>query len=186
MPRYYEFEVSLQGMQARIWRRFLLRTTCTFTHLHAAIQDSFGWQGYHLWEFRLPTWRGAPIAGLPGGEAHGRATPDARKVKLNSYFTGKQRVEWCEYLYDFGDDWTHDVKLIAVHSEKESFKRRLLGGERSGPPEDCGGPPGYERLVHYRSTGEDPYGDDAAELGEWLGDWQPDVDMGGIKAAFDR
>ena len=91
-----------------------------------------------MWEFRLPTLDGTPIAGLPGGEELGRNTPDAKQVKLNTYFTGKRVVEWCEYVYDFGDDWTHDVKLIAVRSEKESFKRRLLDGERTGPPEDCG------------------------------------------------
>jgi len=55
IPRYYEFEVSLQEIQPRIWRRFLLRTTSTFTHLHDAIQDCFGWQDDHLWEFRLPS-----------------------------------------------------------------------------------------------------------------------------------
>ena len=39
MPRYYEFEVSLQELQPRIWRRFLLRTTATFAQLHQAIQQ---------------------------------------------------------------------------------------------------------------------------------------------------
>ncbi len=189
MPRYYEFEVSLQEAQPRIWRRFLLRTTSTFRHLHAAIQDSFGWQDSHLWEFRLPTYEGTPIAGLPvppGEDDFGRPMPDARKVKLNSYFTGRVKVEWCEYLYDFGDDWTHDVKLVAVRSLKESFRRRLLDGDLSGPPEDCGGVAGYDRMVHYRMTGEDLLEDDPDGLGTWLGDWQPALDLARLKAAFDR
>ena len=63
MPKYYEFEVSLQEIQPRIWRRFLLRNTATFAQLHQAIQQSFGWQERHLWEFRLPTHQGRPIAG---------------------------------------------------------------------------------------------------------------------------
>lgn len=184
MPKYYEFEVSLQEIQPRIWRRFLLRTTATFAQLHQAIQASFGWLECHLWEFRLPTHQAVPIAGLPGGD---RPTPDAKTVKLNSYFTGKRAVEWCEYLYDFGDDWTHDVKLIAVRSDEETFKRRLLDGDRAAPPEDCGGTPGYERMVHFVETGEDAYDEDPEELAAWLDGWRPDAfELVEAKADFDR
>ncbi|MCK5806271.1 MAG: plasmid pRiA4b ORF-3 family protein [Lentisphaeria bacterium] len=187
MPTYYEFDISLQAIQPRIWRRLLIRTTANFALLHKAIQDSFGWQDCHLWEFRLPTLQGQPIAGLPDGEEYDRPTPNARQVKLNTYFTGKRVVEWCEYLYDFGNDWIHDVTLLAVRSEKESFKRRLLGGDRTGPPEDCGSTRGYERMVHFVETGEDLYGDDAVDLGAWLGEWRPDgFDLAQTKTEFDR
>ncbi len=155
MPRYYEFEIALREFQPRLWRRLLLRTTASFAQFHKAIQDSFGWKKCHLWESRLPTHQGRPIAGLPGGEEFDRPTPDARQVKRSSYFTGRRVVEWCEYLYDFGDGWTHDVKLVAVHSDHESFKRWLLEGERAAPPEACDGTPGYARMVHYLETGED-------------------------------
>ena len=184
MPRYYEFDVALSDSQPRVWRRFLLRTTSTFAHLHHAIQDSFGWTESHLFEFRLPG-DGRPIAGLPGGEEYGPPTPEARDVKLNTYFTGTRVAEWCEYVYDFGDDWVHDVKLMAVRSDKQAFKRRLLDGEWAGPPEDCGGVPGHERMVHFRLTEEDPDGEDPQELADWLGDWQIEADMGRVKAGFD-
>mgnify|MGYP002634832510 FL=1 len=166
----------------RDWRR-----RATFAQLHHAIQQSFGWQQCHLWEFRLPTYQGPPIAGLHGGEEYDRPTPDAKTVKLNTYFTGKRVVEWCEYLYDFGDDWTHDVKLIAVRSHKEAFKCRLLDGERAAPPEDCGGTPGYGRMVHFIETGEDTYDDDPEGLGTWLGGWHPDAfELATAKNEFDR
>jgi len=187
MPRYFELDVALQEIQPRIWRRLLIRTTSTFAHLHNAIQQSFGWQDYHLWEFRLPTFNGAPIAGVPQDEDFGRPTPDARQVKLSSYFTGKNVTEWCEYLYDFGDDWCHDVKLVRVVSDKESFKQRLLAGERACPPEDCGGASGYERMVHFVQTGEDILEDDPEGLRTWLMGWQPDAfDLGVAEAKFDR
>lgn len=154
------------------------RTAAAFAQLHQAIQQGFGWQECRLWEFRLHTFQGRPIAGLPGGEEYDRSTPDAKTVKLNSYFTGKRVVEWCEYLYCFGDDWTHDVKLIAVHSDKESFKQRLLEGERAAPPEDCGGTPGYERMVHFLETVEDTYDDDPEGL--------ETCELATAKARFDR
>ena len=112
----------LQEIQPPIRRRFLIRTTSTFAQLHKAIQQSFGWQDYHLWEFRLPSFNGAPIAGVPTDEDFGRPTPDARDVKLSSYFTGKNVTEWCEYLYDFGDSWCHEIKLIRVVSDKEKWR----------------------------------------------------------------
>ncbi|MEA3273719.1 MAG: hypothetical protein U9Q81_00135 [Pseudomonadota bacterium] len=64
----------------------LIRTTSTFAQLHKAIQQSLGWQDYHLWEFRLPTFSGRSIAGLPTDDNDfGRPTPDAREIKLSSY-----------------------------------------------------------------------------------------------------
>jgi hypothetical protein len=187
LPRYYEIEVALTDIQPLIWRRFLLRTISTFADLHKAIQESFGWQNYHLHEFRLPTYNGKPIAGFPGGEEYDRPTPDGRTVKLNTYFSGKVRAEWCEYVYDFGDDWVHEVKLRQVVSDKSTFRRRLLGGERACPPEDCGGVPGYQRMVRYLETGEDIYGYDDVDLGAWLGDWKPDAfDLEAVRSTFDR
>jgi hypothetical protein len=188
MPRYYEFEVTLQDMEPRIWRRFLLRTTSTFAHLHQAIQSAFGWRDCHLHEFRLPGPTRRVLAGSPlnGGHDYGRPTPDGRKVKLNSYFVGTWAREWCEYEYDFGDSWVHEVKLIGIHSDKATFKRRLLGGARACPPEDAGGPPGYERCVQFVTTGEDVW-DDAGVLGEWLGDWKPGLfDLDAACARFDQ
>lgn len=187
MPKYFEFDVALHDLSPRIWRRMLVRSSSTFADLHKAIQDGFGWQQCHLWEFRLPTRRGSPIAGPAGGGSYDRPMPDARHVKLSDYFTGYLRAEWCEYEYDFGDGWTHEVKLLAIHAVKETFKRRLLDGERNGPPEDCGGPPGYERMVAFVETGNDRYGEDPDHLASWLGEWRPDAfDLASAKARFDR
>ena len=66
------------------------------------------------------------------------------------------------------------IKLIRVISDKATFKRRLLEGERSGPPEDCGGTSGYESLIHFFKTGEDEWDDDPEGLETWLDGWKPD------------
>jgi hypothetical protein len=185
MPQYYEFEVVLQEIQPRIWRRFLLRSLSSFAQLNTAIQESFGWTNSHLWEFRQPTFRGRPLAGLVTGEEEAdRPLPDALQVKLSEYFTG-ERVTECEFIYDFGDNWVHDVKLIRVISDKATFRRRLLDGQRACPPEDCGGTGGYERMVEFVRTGKDVW-DDAEGLAEWLGDWDPDrFDLETAREAFE-
>ena len=107
-------------------------------------------------------------------------------VKLSRYFGGHRRAKKCWYTYDFGDSWTHEVKLRAKIDHADSFQRRLLAGERAGPMEDCGGVSGYERFAEFVQTGKDPYGEDAEELSEWVGDWRPEVfDLEAVKKKFD-
>ncbi len=146
MPRYFELDVTLQEIQPRIRRRFSIRTTSTFAQLHNAIQQGFGWQDYHLWEFRLPTANGAAIAGVPQDEDFGRPTPNAREVKLSSYFTGKNVTEWCESLYDFDAEETAEMLLgwmdndnhgFRYQLEREAVKALTKKGSRSSPP-GCG------------------------------------------------
>ena len=88
----------------------------------------------------------------------------------------------CTYEYDFGDSWEHDVTLETIEKHDGAFKRRLLDGARSFPPEDCGGLGGYENCLMVSAGKED---DD--ELREWLSDWNPErFDLVGTKRRFDK
>mgnify|MGYP003956708691 CR=1 FL=1 len=175
MTRCYEFKVFLQEITPQIRRSFLLCTTATFDDLHFAIQDSFGWEECHAFEFRLPKYRGRP----------GEPMPHAGRSKLSRYFTDES-VKRCEYVYDFGDDWVHDVKLVGVRSKPEPFHRRLLSGKRACPLVDCGGVFGYKRCVKFVKTGKSPWDDDGLEFAEWLGDWRPDdFDLAECARKFD-
>lgn len=189
VPRYFDFEVTLV-LPRRIWRRFLLHKAATFAELHTAIQDAFGWQNYHLFEFRHPGDHEKVIAGMPDVESdfEDRFIPDAKKIALKRYFWGGglQPPSWYEYEYDFGDGWIHEVKLRGEVSLPEAFKRRLLDGERAAPPEDCGGEGGYERIVSVVEKGEDPW-NELEHVRSWLGDWKPETfDLQATKASFDR
>lgn len=54
----------------------------------------------------------------------------------------------CTYNYDFGDDWYHEVLLEGVRLQKRGEKYPICtAGERACPVEDCGGVPGYYRLL---------------------------------------
>ena len=63
---YYEFRVHLRYIEPEIWRSFILPADASFKDLHLAIQDSFGWQQAHLYEFMRQFKRSAQtIAGIP-------------------------------------------------------------------------------------------------------------------------
>ena len=188
MHSYLEFEVSLRSITPRIWRRFQITADATFMDLHWAIQVTFEWMNAHLWEFHTTGRPREVIAGIPSDSLMWsedlEETPDARAVRLTSYFgTATQ----CIYWYDFGDDWLHTVKLRERVSSNDRFTRRLLAGRRFGPPEDCGGVGGYERLIEFLRTGTDPWEDGDDDLATWLGGWEPDgFSLAAAKREFDK
>lgn len=189
MPSYLEFEVSLQHIRPRIWRRFLLRKAATLQDLHRAIQAAGPWQNCHLWEFCEAAGPERLIAGVLYDDPP-RPIPDAKRVKVGSHFDKPGTS--CLYRYDFGDDWEHEVSLQRIVELPEAFRRRLVGGERAFPPEDCGGVPGYYEClaavgayVPQRAT-ELPDAEDLEERRVWLGDWTPDFDLERARKRFDR
>jgi hypothetical protein len=188
---YYEIEVSLLHIRPRIWRRFLLSQSATFQDLHEAIQDSFGWEYSHLWEFDEAGRERAPIAGPRRMEGvpidFGVPMADARKLKLADGLSARSGPPRCLYVYDMGDYWEHDVKLRRELTEPSRFRRRLIAGARACPPEDCGGPPGYQDVVEFLRTGESLWHEDLDTMQEWWGDYDPEAfDLESMKAKFDR
>src|SRR5712692_7688284 len=71
------------------------------------------------------------------------------------------------YVYDFGDNWEHDVVVENIVSGNSGSEGPLcLGGKRHRPPEDYGGPPGYQNFLDaIRDPGHEEH---EARL-EWVG-----------------
>ena len=67
------------------------------------------------------------------------------------------------YDYDFGDGWEHDVHVLGTTTADGAH---CLDGARACPPEDCGGPAGYEHLLDVLADPAHPQHD---ELAEWIG-----------------
>ena len=193
MPRYFDMEVSLRGIAPRIWRRFLLRSTGTFFNLHLAIQKAGGWGDYHLFAFLKTSRKHQVIAAVRPETYHldpDRVEgPPAGNVPLASHF--KRKGGKCIYLYDFGDRWEHLVELKQSVELTEEFERRLVGGARAFPSEDCGGIGGYQYCLTALKP-IDPEEDEAAKRDliqrrHWLGNWRPEAfDLASIKGFFDK
>ena len=88
---------------------------------------------------------------------------NAMKTKLNKVFITENQT--FNYLYDFGDDWSHKITLEKLVSDE--LKRSVcLAGKGACPPEDCGGAWGYENLKVILA---DPKHEEHGDMKEWLG-----------------
>ena len=166
MPKQiYQLKITLQDIEPPIWRRILIPSTYDFWQLHCAIQDAFGWTDSHLHMFTYTYDTGQPPIkiGIPiESEFDDEEILFAGwLVKLQDYIADKSSK--FEYTYDFGDNWRHHVELEEILPyEKGSKYPKCIAGERNGPPEDCGGPPGYEGLLNTLFDPIDPEHKNAA------------------------
>lgn len=164
----YQFLIVLAGTQPLVWRRILVPSTYTFWDLHVAIQDAMGWKDYHLHEFELVGLPGEPSlrVGLPADDiADDRRPLPGWETPIDSVFMGDRSV--ARYHYDFGDDWVHAVIHEGYVAPKSGRKLpACIAGAGACPPEDCGGPPGYERFLKIIANPRDR---EYREMLDWVG-----------------
>lgn len=201
-----------------IWRGLIVDPRLTLEQLHTVLQHAFGWTNSHLHQFHEQDGtrygRPSPLDREFGlvWEALGsnRRVPeviDERRVQLRDVFDRKKKR--IAYEYDFGDSWVHAVefeKMVdseAIKYDGETFITRgrgvfsgkeraaiCLAGKRCGPPEDCGGIPGYYTMLELKLNPPHPTSKadaDRREMLEWLGDWDPErVDLAEINQNLGR
>lgn len=165
----YEFKITLKDIKPKIWRRIQVPENYSFWDLHVAIQDSLGWEDYHLHQFEVldPKTGGKISIGIPDEDGFsGYEIISGNKAKISKYFLSPK--DKASYEYDFGDGWEHEVVLEKILLAKPGTEYpRCISGERACPPEDCGGPWGYEELLEVIN---DPTHPEYEEKIEWLGD----------------
>jgi len=164
----YQFKITLMDIQPQIWRIIEVPETYSFWDLHVAIQDAMGWADYHLHHFELknPLTGIKAEIGIPDTElAYEKKILADWKQKIADWFTLENRL--AEYVYDYGDNWEHTVKLEKILPREESATYpRCVDGKRACPPEDCGGPWGYKELLEII---KDKNHEEYEEKMEWLG-----------------
>lgn len=172
------FRIQIAGVtKPPVWRELTVPASFTFLQFHRVIQVAFGWADMHLWFFSPDGFPSDPWIKFPDEED---AQSDikvlhAQKTKLMSVFPANQKYT---YTYDFGDDWLHKIKLLRI-SEGTAKHALLTAGKGGFLPEDCGGPPGYERIKDILKNPADPEFEDICD---WLG---MEADMRFDPAYFD-
>lgn len=135
--------VALEGIEPLIWRRLEVENWLTFNDLHTMIQAAMGWEDAHLHEFSVGDYRigNAPDFDTPFDEL----VLPGEEVELGQVIG---RHKGFRYLYDFGDGWLHRITIEKrLPSAPQRVPAVLIDGARACPPEDCGGIPGYQRIL---------------------------------------
>lgn len=145
-----------------VWRRLTVPGQFSFHKLHLIIQLAFGWENYHLYQFSKDGFGSNEIISVPH-EEDWEEVKDSKKIKLSEVFkTVRQKYT---YIYDFGDSWTHKITVEKLEDTKAT-KADCLAGKGACPPEDCGGPWGYEEL---KITLANPKHEEYKSMKEWMG-----------------
>ncbi len=161
-----ELTVTLRDTEPPVWRRLAVPPSLTLRELHAVLQTAMGWEDAHLHLFEVDGIRYGDVEDFPG-DLGDEGTTTVADVAA--------RVDRFRYEYDFGDGWEHDLRVGRRPVPADPDRPRCQDGARACPPEDCGGVPGYERLLDVLADPSSARGEDA-ELLEWLGgDHDPDA-----------
>ena len=154
-----EIKVQLRYINPPIYRVLRIPSHTSLLKFHKLIQRAMGWSNYHRHLFEVE-WKRY-------GEHHERwdsEVIDSRKITLDKIFSAGTKS--FIYDYDMGDGWRHDIDLLGIIEAERNEEPACIGGARACPPEDCGGPPGYEHLLEALA---DPNHEDHEELLEWVG-----------------
>ncbi len=124
----YTFKISLSP---GIWRRVAMQDTATLDDLHRAIQKHFCFDDDHLYAFYMDGNKfsddcyNSPISG---------DEPNAEKAEVGDLdlIEGQDFL----YLFDFGDEWTFNIKLEKINSQTDTNvleEVQLIDGKGEAP-----------------------------------------------------
>jgi hypothetical protein len=162
-----QLRIDLEEVDPPIWRRLLVPSDIRLDRLHDVFQVAMGWTDSHLHAFTIGTKRyGMHVDDFSDTEL------DEKKFRAHAAIGRRRRFR---YEYDFGDGWQHQVVVedVVTTSPIGLTFAVCLEGERSCPPEDCGGAYGYADFLGAIS---DPRHEEHDELIEWVGkDFDPEA-----------
>ncbi len=134
-PSICQVKVSFLGVAPPIWRRLQVYSATNLGKLVYALLEVFDWEGDSDARFFA--------AGVEVDDAEARCLGDVVSE-------GASLV--CAY-----GDWQLELSIERVFEALSSVRYpTCYEGERAAPPEQCGGPGGYARLVADAAAGFEP------------------------------
>lgn len=144
--------VELLNIEPLIWRRIVVSNQWTLAALHNYLQWVMGWQDSHAHEFRVGDHCIAPdwwIAEIRLGDRF-KSYQDERRASVAAVVRELGVRGEFTYHYDMGDDWIHRIIIEPVLPKWTDLELRTplcIAGENACPPEDVGGPHGYQHFL---------------------------------------
>jgi hypothetical protein len=152
-----QLRIELLDVEPTVWRRILVPEDITMADLAEILLAAMGWNNSHLHMFRV------------GDDEYGLADEDApeeeideSEVPVSEALGGHERFA---FDYDFGDGWEHDVVVEKRSTSNVAFTE-CLHGENACPPDDVGGPGGYEDFLEALA---DPAHEEHDDYLQWIG-----------------
>jgi hypothetical protein len=133
--------IEIDDVAPRVMRLIEVPLSIRLDDLHFVLQIAIGWQNGHPFEFRVgdTSW-GLVDRDMP--ETNPIPAQQATLADIAALGHG------FKYNYVFSEDWQHTVAIESVSSAPGDGKDvKLLSAEGRCPPEDIGGPSGYEMYL---------------------------------------
>ncbi|MGB6826476.1 MAG: plasmid pRiA4b ORF-3 family protein [Terracidiphilus sp.] len=164
----YQIKVTLLWTKPPIWRRLLVPSLMTFEQLHYVLQTAMGWDNSHMHEFSVAKRRIGEPEPSDGFAGFTDMSPADDESTARICDVLKRAGAKMTYTYDFGDSWEHSIVLEKrLPPDQNTVYPTCLDGQLACPPEDCGGIPGFYRLVDILAH---PKHKEHGEMREWVGD----------------
>jgi hypothetical protein len=130
----HQVKVSLRGARPSVWRRLEVPSDLPLSMLHEVIQTAFGWFDCHLHRFETSY----GDFGDPAQDDFWSRRADETTAAL-AQVAGEVKAT-VGYVYDFGDDWQHDLVVEAIAPAVPGVRYpRCLASRGVAPEEDSGG-----------------------------------------------
>ena len=156
----FEIAIELQEVRPTVLRRAQVPADTTLAGLHDVVQVATGWTDSHLHEFDVD----GVCYGSPDSDGDRDDVVDDATVTLSCLLEQGSRLD---YDYDFGDGWRHRLTVEKVLAAEPGVSYpRCVSGQLACPPEDVGGPWGYDEFVVAMTDLDHP---EHPRFREWVG-----------------
>ncbi|HOP46385.1 MAG TPA: plasmid pRiA4b ORF-3 family protein [Desulfobacteraceae bacterium] len=143
--KVYQFRVSIIGIP-KLYRIIEASENCTFDDLHDAIFQAFDRFDEHLYSFFITRKDTKDIRSIYDAPeiAHPMSLEDMIGFGKMKKSTAKTRIgdadlnekDVFHYLFDFGDDWWHRIKVQKINETKSNKKYlKIIKSVGESPPQ---------------------------------------------------
>ena len=169
-PKPIALRIELLNVAPLVWRRVFVSDQWTLASLHPYLQWLLGWNDSHAHEFEVgaaivaPDWWIEEMS-LDSDSGHYR---DERRVSVAAVLAELGARGEFEYRYDMGDGW--QLRIVFESPSQPIIEGlplpRCVAGENAGPPDDVGGPQGYEMFLEALA---DRRHEEHLQMLQWIG-----------------
>ncbi|MEQ6378331.1 plasmid pRiA4b ORF-3 family protein [Bacillaceae bacterium S4-13-58] len=136
----YEFKIVLIDEKPPVWRTVQIPSSYNFNQLHKVIQLSMNWYDIHMHSFLFKK----NTHDLYSWQQIGNKNKNDDLFQVDFHEKDEVIADWfkevddrCIYIYDFGDDWRHELILQRKLEPEDGVEYpRCMEGQYTSPGED--------------------------------------------------